>query len=146
MVTGNGLLGVGIITAATSTVVPVILVCMLIAGTGFATFNINASTLRAAATPFEFRGRMSAGVAFISSCMNPFSTQAFGTLIDSSSATVAVATSGALVLVSTALLLRNADMRSLLSRRDEEITGAYRILYPNAFLRPGDSASRGDRP
>jgi DHA3 family macrolide efflux protein-like MFS transporter len=143
VVLGNLLLGAGIATAATSDELARILACMLVGGIGLATFNINATALRTAATPAGFRGRMSAGVAFIASCMNPFSTQAFGALIDSSGATVAVAVSGALVLASTILLMRNADARSLLGRRDEEIVEAYVTLYPAAFAGSVGAAERG---
>ncbi|WP_102720080.1 MULTISPECIES: hypothetical protein [Burkholderia] len=106
----------------------------MIGGIGFAVFNINVSTLRAAATPPAFRSRMTAGVAFLSSCLNPFATQTMGFVVAHSSAMTGVAISGTLILISTALLLRNADAKSLLKRSDEELAGAYGKLYPAAFI------------
>ncbi|MDB5816924.1 MAG: hypothetical protein JWQ11_564 [Rhizobacter sp.] len=141
LIVGNAMLGTGILMAAACSQIVPIVACLLVSGAGFATFNINASTLRAAATPSDYRARVAAGVAFLSSCLNPFSTQAFGLMIDHFSATTAVAISGALVLAST-VLLRNADMRTLLSRRDKHLEGAYRALYPEAF----GAVQRASRP
>jgi MFS family permease len=110
-----------------------LIICFVISGIGFAIFNINASTLRAAATPPSFRSRMAAGAAFLSCCLNPFATQGIGLIIESSSPASAVAVCGTLILISTLLLLRNADAKSLMSQSDQDIVGAYAKLYPKAF-------------
>ncbi|AOK31428.1 hypothetical protein AQ611_17750 [Burkholderia singularis] len=57
-----------------------------------------------------------------------------GFVVAHSSAMTGVAISGTLILISTALLLRNADAKSLLKRSDEELAGAYGKLYPAAFI------------
>jgi MFS family permease len=134
LVMGNGLLGAGIVTASFLQNPVVLCGCFAIAGAGFATFNINASTLRSAATPPAFRSRMAAGVAFLSSCLNPFATQGIGFVVEASNSTSAVAICGGLILVSSALLLRNADAKGLLQRSNEDIVGAYAALYPRAFV------------
>lgn len=133
LVVGNGLLGAGLLGAAFFTHPIALALCFAVGGAGFAVFNINASTLRAAATPPAFRSRMAAGVAFLSSCLNPFAAQGMGVMVERLSATSGVALSGALILVSTALLLRNVDAKSLLVRSNDEIIGAYGTLYPRAF-------------
>jgi DHA3 family macrolide efflux protein-like MFS transporter len=133
LVTGNGLLGVGIFIAAFCTDTYLIALCFAVSGAGFAVFNINASTLRAAATPPEFRSRMAAGVAFLSSCLNPLATQGIGFVIEGSSLEISVAICGMLILISTVLLLLNVEAKSLLIRPNEEIVGIYAKLYPRAF-------------
>ena len=134
LVTGNGLLGAGIVTASFFQNPVVLCVCFAFAGAGFATFNINANTLRSAATQPTFRARMAAGVAFLSSCLNPFATQGMGFVVETSSSTTAVAICGGLILMASALLLRNADAKGLLLRNNEDIVGAYAALYPHAFV------------
>jgi MFS family permease len=141
VVFGNGLLGVGLVAAAFVTNPVGLAVCFAIGGAGFAIFNINASTLRAAATPPAFRSRMAAGVAFLSSCLNPFATQGIGFVIESSSASTAVAVCGTLILVSTLLLRQNSDAKSLLMRSDQDIVAAYATLYPMAFVERQQSVS-----
>lgn len=134
LVVGNGLLGAGLLTASLFPSPVMLGLSFVVAGAGFAVFNVNASTLRSAATPAAFRSRMAAGVAFLSSCLNPFATQAMGFVVEGSSTHVAVALCGVLILVSTLLLARNADARSLLDRSNEDIVGAYANLYPLAFV------------
>jgi len=134
LVVGNGLLGLGLCVASVSTHLVALCACFAIGGAGFAIFNINASTLRSAATPSTFRARMAAGVAFLSSCLNPFAAQAMGFLVEHSGATSSVAVCGLLILLSTVLLLRNTDAKSLLMRSEKEIAGAYGTLYPAAFV------------
>jgi DHA3 family macrolide efflux protein-like MFS transporter len=136
LVVGNGLLGAGILMAAFCTNIYLLAPCFAMSGAGFAVFNINASTLRAAATPAEFRSRMAAGVAFLSSCLNPIATQGIGFFIEGFSLDISVAVCGILILISTALLLKNIDAKSLLTRPSEEIVGIYAILYPQAFNQP----------
>jgi MFS family permease len=133
LVTGNGLLGAGIFMAAFCSNIYLLALCFAVSGAGFAVFNINASTLRAAATPPEFRSRMAAGVAFLSSCLNPLATQGIGFFIEGFNIEISVAICGILILISTALLLKNIDARSLLTRPNEEIVGIYATLYPRAF-------------
>ena len=135
LVTGNFLLGAGIFMAAFFTNIYFLVLCFSISGAGFAVFNINASTLRAAATPSEFRSRMAAGVAFISSCLNPLATQGIGFVIEGFNLDISVAVCGTLILISTVLLMRNADAKSLLKRPTEEIVGIYARIYPRAFIR-----------
>jgi MFS transporter, DHA3 family, macrolide efflux protein len=133
LVVGNGLLGAGVAVAALFDHPFVLSACFVVAGAGFAVFNVNASTLRAAATPPAFRSRMAAGVSFLSSCLNPFAMQGMGFVIESFGATFAVSVCGGLILLSTALLMCNADAKSLLMRSNEDILGAYASLYPKAF-------------
>ncbi|ASU38017.1 hypothetical protein hmeg3_06700 [Herbaspirillum sp. meg3] len=133
LVTGNGLLGAGIFMAAFCNNMYLLALCFAVSGAGFAVFNINASTLRSAATPPEFRSRMAAGVAFLSSCLNPLATQGIGFVIAGFSLDISIAVCGTLILISTALLLRNVDAKSLLIRPNEEIVGIYATLYPRAF-------------
>jgi DHA3 family macrolide efflux protein-like MFS transporter len=133
LVTGNGLLGAGIFVAAFCNNIYLLALCFAVSGAGFAVFNINASTLRAAATPSEFQSRMAAGVAFLSSCLNPLATQAIGFFIEGVSLDISVAICGILILISTLLLIRNNDAKSLLARPNEEIVGIYATLYPRAF-------------
>ncbi|MGI4815154.1 MAG: MFS transporter [Janthinobacterium lividum] len=135
LVTGNGLLGAGILMAAFCTNIFLLAPCFAISGVGFAVFNINASTLRAAATPTEFRSRMAGGVAFLSSCLNPLAAQGIGFFIEGFNLEIGVATCGILILVSTALLSRNVDAKSLLTRPNAELLGIYATLYPHAFTR-----------
>lgn len=134
LIVGNALLGAAIVVAAFFNHPVIIFTCFVVGGAGFAVFNINVSTLRAAATPPTFRSRMAAGAAFLSSCLNPFATQSMGSVVDSFGTTFAVALCGGLILISTVLLVRNADAKLLLLRSNEEIVGAYATLYPNAFL------------
>lgn len=133
LVAGNALLGAGLVGAALFRHPAILCAFFLVAGSGFAVFNVNVSTLRAAATPAAFRSRMAAGVAFLSSCLNPFATQGMGFVMEGSGPTFAVTLCGALILVSTALLLRNADAKKLLARSNDEIMGAYATMYPKAF-------------
>jgi MFS transporter, DHA3 family, macrolide efflux protein len=134
LVVGNGLLGGGILTSILFVNPASLALCFVISGAGFAVFNVNASTLRAAATPVAFRARMAAGVAFLSSCLNPFATQGMGYLVGEYGAVMGVAMCGTVILVSTVLLLYNDDAKSLLTRSNEEIVGAYATLYPKAFI------------
>jgi MFS family permease len=134
LVVGNGLLGAALLTASLFSNAVILGLCFAVAGAGFAVFNVNASTLRAAATPAAFRSRMAAGVAFLSSCLNPFATQAMGFVVEGASTQVAVALCGLLILVSTLLLTQNADAKGLLVRTNEDIVGAYATLYPLAFI------------
>ncbi|MGC7404216.1 hypothetical protein ACPWR0_21855 [Pandoraea pneumonica] len=133
LISGNGLLGIGLFSSAFSSDIYLISMWFFIGGAGFAIFNINASTLRAAATPSEFRSRMAAGVAFLSSCLNPLATQGVGFAIDDLGIVSGVEICGVLIILSTFLLIRNSDAKSLLSRSDEDIVGVYRELYPRAF-------------
>lgn len=135
LVTGNGLLGAGLFIAAFNTNMALLALCFFLSGAGFAIFNINAGTLRSAATPPEFRSRMAAGVAFISSCLNPLATQGIGFFVDDVGIGFGVAFCGLLILLSTTLLLKNADAKSLLTQSNEEIVGVYAALYPRAFSR-----------
>lgn len=135
LVTGNALLGVGIFVAAFCSNMILLVLCFVISGAGFAVFNINASTLRSAATPPAFRSRMAAGVAFLSSCLTPLASQGIGFVIDGFSLDISVAICGMLILISTALLMKNVDAKSLLIRPNEEIVGIYANLYPRAFSR-----------
>ncbi|MTJ81601.1 MAG: MFS transporter [Telmatospirillum sp.] len=140
--TGNGLLGASLIGAAFVTTPVALAGCFSVGGAGLARFNINASTLRAAATPPAFRSRMAAGVAFLSSSLNPFAAQGMGLMVDRIGATKGVFLSGALILAATVLLLRNRDAKALLIRPSEDIVGAYASLYPRAFITRGAGAGR----
>jgi len=139
LVTGNGLLGAGIFMAAFCTNLYLLALCFAVSGAGFSVFNINASTLRSAATPSEFRSRMAAGVAFLSSCLNPLATQGIGFVMVGFGLDLSIAVCGILILISTALLLRNVDAKSLLIRPNEEIVGIYATLYPRAFSQSKNS-------
>lgn len=134
LVLGNGLLGTGLLVASFCSWPAELCVCFVLGGAGFAVFNVNASTLRAAATPFAFRSRMAAGAAFLSSFLNPFATQGMGFVVGQSSATIALALCGLMVLISTLLQLKNIDAKSLLLRTNEEMVDAYQTLYPEAFI------------
>ncbi|OWQ85749.1 hypothetical protein CDN99_22005 [Roseateles aquatilis] len=133
LIFGNGALGAGLVAASVTRVPTFILVSMLVGGLGFSLFNINASWLRAAATPDNFRSRMNAGVAFMSCFLNPFAAQCFGYSIEAVGAAASVAASGTLILVSTALLLLNKDLRVLLGLNEQAVVGIYAKLYPTAF-------------
>lgn len=131
---GNGFLGAGILLASFFTNPFILALCFMIGGVGFASFNINASTLRSAATPPAFRSRMVAGVAFLSSCLNPFATQTMGFFIEGTSITTGVIICGIVILISTMILLCNVDAKSLLTKSNEDILGAYTEMYPKAFV------------
>lgn len=134
LVIGNGTLGVMLLMASTSSNLTLLCLCFALGGIGFTTFNINASTLRAAATPATFRARMAAGVAFLSSFLNPFATQGMGFIIEHSSTNISVSICGLLIILSTIFLLRNKDAKSLLVKSDKDLSGAYSTLYPSAFI------------
>ncbi len=134
LVAGNGLLGVALLLASISKNPIALCACFILGGIGIAVFNVNSSTLRSAATPAAFRSRMAAGVAFLSSCLNPIATQSMGFVIEHSTASTGVTCCGVLILASTFFLLRNSDAMELLMRPNEEIVGAYGALYPAAFV------------
>ncbi|MGE8599687.1 MFS transporter [Acinetobacter seifertii] len=137
LVIGNGTLGITLLLASMSSNLIVLCFCFILGGIGFTTFNINASALRAAATPPAFRARMAAGVAFLSSFLNPFATQGMGFIIEHSSTDIGVSICGLLIILSTIFLLSNRDAKSLLTRSDKDLSGAYSSLYPSAFIERG---------
>lgn len=111
----------------------VISACLTLAGAAFATFNVNTSALRSAAVPPEFRSRMFAGVGFLASCFNPFSTMVIGAVVDTSSPSVGVAVCGTLIVLSGIVIMTNRHARGLYLKPLGEIGNAYASLYPTAF-------------
>lgn len=131
---GNTLLGLGLFLSGFSTIDWLIVCLMFFSGFGLSCFNINAATVRASATPDHFRGRMGAGIAFLSSCLNPFAAQLFGFSIEWLSASGAVILSGTLILLATILLFRCASLRYVYGLDGDALVGIYEALYPKAFV------------
>jgi len=126
--------------AAWLSAVPALCACLALAGVGVSVFFINTTTLRAAATPPEFRARMVAGASFLSCCLHPLTAPVFGFLMERADARFAVALCGVSVLAAAAVLLANADARRLLGQPSERILGQYRQLYPHAYPEPAERA------
>lgn len=133
MVAGTALMGAGFIVASLLTNPVGIVMCMVFCGIGFMTFAINVSTLRGAATPPAFRSRLFGGVGFLSCCLYPLTSQAFGFVVEHAGAAHAVLVCGGLVLCAACVQFFNRDAKVLLGQPDEAIMGAYGTLYPNAF-------------
>lgn len=133
MIIGTALMGCAVFTASLLTSPVEIVACMVVAGAGFTTFAINASTLRAAATPASFRTRLAGGVGFLSCCAYPITSQGFGFVIERSGAAFAVGLCGICILLAAAVQLFNRDARRLLGQETDQIVGAYEALYPSAF-------------
>lgn len=134
LVGGNALLGLGLFFSGFFVDDWLIICLMFLSGFGLSCFNINASTVRASATPDRFRGRMGAGIAFLSSCLNPFAAQFFGFSIEWLTASGAVVLSGTLIMFATILLFRCVDLRYVFGLESEELMGKYESLYPKAFV------------
>ena len=126
-------MGLGFILSSLTSSILIISIFMVFSGIGFSMFNINLSSLRAAATPDEYRTRMIAGVAFVSSALNPLSTQLFGYYIELSSANNAVMVIGYLIVFSSIVMLFNRDLKLLLLKNSSDIFDAYRNIYPSLY-------------
>ncbi len=135
----TALMGVSTVAAAAAThwlaVVPLMFLC----GVGFAVYAVITSTLRAAATPANFRARMAGGVGFISCALHPFTSGLFGFVLDGLGAPAAVAICGVIMAAAGGVLFFNRDAKTILARRTEDISEAYAAMYPAAF---GDTAAQ----
>jgi DHA3 family macrolide efflux protein-like MFS transporter len=107
--------------------------CLILAGMAFTAFNVNTSALRSAAAPPEFRSRMFAGVSFLASSFNPFSTIVLGAVISTSSPSTGIAACGSLIALSGIVIFKNREAQSLYTKPLDEIGAAYSSLYPDAF-------------
>ncbi len=133
LVLATVLIGSAYLVMALLTATWLISICMALAGAGISVFFINTTTLRAAATPPQYRARTMAGVSFLACCMYPLVTPAFGYLMEHFDARSSVALCGVFVLLAALVLLFNQDARKLLSQPNENIMGHYKQLYPKAF-------------
>lgn len=104
-------------------------------GTAFILINVNLSTLRATATPHDYRTRMSAMAAFLSSLANPFGVGIAGWYISFFGVAPFAVISGAVVVLIAPLILCSFHLRQALSLNESEMKGYYEKTYPQAFYK-----------
>lgn len=102
-------------------------------GFGFIIFNINICVLRSLATPKNYLSRMIAGVAFLSSFLNPFSIQFMGWVTVNFNVQTSIFITGVLILSSSIFLFYNKTAQYLLGQPPENIVEIYKDIYPTAF-------------
>ncbi|MBJ9237516.1 H+ Antiporter protein [Citrobacter freundii] len=107
-------------------------------GTAFIFINVNLSTLRATATPRDYRTRMSAMAAFLSSLANPFGVGIAGWYISMLGVVPFTVISGAVVVLIAPFILCSFHLRRALSLTEAEMKGYYEKTYPQAFYKRGE--------
>jgi len=104
-------------------------------GMAFIFINVNLSTLRSTATPREYRTRMSAMAAFLSSLANPFGVAITGWYISFLGVIPFTVISGAAVVFIAPVVLCSFHLRRALSLDENEMKGFYERTYPQAFYK-----------
>lgn len=102
-------------------------------GLAFIFINVNLSTLRSAATPCDFRARMSAMASFLSSLANPFAVAIAGWYINWLGVMAFSVISGVAVILIAPVVLCSQHLRNALSLDDAQMRGYYERTYPEAF-------------
>jgi MFS family permease len=104
-------------------------------GTAFIFINVNLSTLRSTATPRDYRTRMSAMAAFLSSLANPFGVAITGWYINLLGVVPFTVISGVIVMLIAPVILLSFHLRRALSLDEAEMKGYYEKTYPKAFYK-----------
>lgn len=104
-------------------------------GMAFIFINVNLSALRSAATPRDYRTRMSAMAVFLSSIANPFGAAIAGWYINWLGVIPFTLGSGLVVILISPIMLCSLHLRNALSLNELEMTGYYEKTYPKAFYK-----------
>lgn len=130
---GFSSLGACVGTLSIVTWFPAAVVISGIMGMSFALININTSAVRAAATPDEFRSRMTAMVSFLANIVNPIGIVIVGFALAAWGVSAVLAAGGVIALAMVPVIAVLHDTRRALNLTDEELVGYYSRVYPNAF-------------
>lgn len=111
---------------------------LLVLSTSFmAVTALNTSTLRALCTPNSHQARMEAASSMLVGGLLPLATLAAGPLLQWLPAVQVTALCALLAGTGAVLLARNRVTLQLLEIADEQVTGRYAQLYPEAFEESG---------
>ncbi|WP_252318397.1 MULTISPECIES: hypothetical protein [Symbiopectobacterium] len=108
-------------------------------GMAFIFINVNLSTLRSAATPRDYRTRMSAMAVFLSSIANPFGAAIAGWYINWLGVIPFTLGSGLIVILISPIILCSLHLRKALSLNEFEMSGYYEKTYPEAFYKGSEN-------
>lgn len=106
---------------------------MFLGGCGMLNLFTNISSLRAVATPIEFRSRIFGSASFLVAISMPPGIWTVSRVLDSWGHTTLLYGSGALILVSAGCVYLVPDLSRLMSLSEKECENAYRRFYPKAF-------------
>jgi MFS transporter, DHA3 family, macrolide efflux protein len=143
---GFGLLGLGMVVSGAAVYfvpgnlvlfVVVATISLTFAGVGLVLVNINASTVRALASPHGMRNRMMASAGFASGLASPVGSLFSGVFSDTWSEEVTMLGLGVLILVAVAVASRSSHISRVMSLSDTDVVDAYQRLYPAALSKPG---------
>ena len=130
---GFVLLGTSVMAIVLTGNIYISIVLAFLCGLSFIFINVNLSTLRSTATPREYRTRMSAMAAFLSSLANPFGVAIAGWYISLLGVVPFTIISGAAVVLIAPIILCSLHLRRALSLSEDEMKGYYQNTYPRAF-------------
>ncbi|MCW2477898.1 MFS transporter [Candidatus Symbiopectobacterium sp. NZEC135] len=108
-------------------------------GMAFIFINVNLSALRSAATPRNYRTRMSAMAVFLSSIANPFGAAIAGWYINWLGVIPFTLGSGLVVILISPIILCSLHLRKALSLNEFEMNGYYEKTYPEAFYKGNEN-------
>lgn len=109
------------------------LLLSFICGIAFMLININLNTLRASATPANYRVRMNAIASFLSRITNPLAIFVSGLGIKFYGVHNVVLASGMIMILIVPMMLLSEHVRNALSLSNDEMDGYYEKKYPGAF-------------
>ena len=132
---GFVLLGSSVIAIVLMGNIYISIVLAFFCGTAFIFINVNLSTLRSTATPRDYRTRMSAMAAFLSSLANPFGVAITGWYINLLGVVPFTVISGVIVMLIAPVILLSFHLRRALSLDEAEMKGYYEKTYPKAFYK-----------
>jgi len=137
VVTGFLLLGCSVIGTVLAPTIYLSIGLAFFSGLAFIFINVNLSTLRATATPGNYRTRMSAMAAFLSSLANPFGVIIAGWYMHWLGVIPFAVLSGIAVILVAPILLWSWHLKNALSLEEVEMQGYYAKTYPDAFTERG---------
>lgn len=135
VVSGFLLLGGSVVAIMSVNNIYLSIIFAFFCGLAFIFINVNLTTLRATATPHNYRTRMSAMAVFMSSLANPFGIIIAGWFISNIGVENFALASGVAVLFIAPLIMCSTDVKKALSLNELDMKGYYEKKYPEAFYK-----------
>jgi len=133
LIMGALMLGIGMVLAGFTDTKATILFGLVFAGIGFTIFNIETGALRALATPPNYRSRLFAGVAFVSSCANPIGVFFAGELMKILRPSYIIVIYGMMIVVAAFLIPLISNLHLIMDMDTNARKNLYFNFYSNAF-------------
>ncbi len=102
-------------------------------GVGLIMVTVNTSTVRMLATPDNYRNRIGSATSFVSGMIIPLGAVVGGALSEIMSVSFTMAALGLLIIIAAIPCISSAVLIRVLAMTDDQIKGAYKRIYPNAF-------------